>query len=100
VRGHFPTAVGAGEKWWRQRIRIWPDRLRARAGIPFAFAPHVIALGGTTMSHKLLLACTVFLALPGCEAIGNIFQAGIWTGVIGVVVVVALIIFLITRMRG
>jgi len=58
------------------------------------------ALGGTTMSHKLLLACTVFLALPGCEAIGNIFQAGIWTGVIGVVVVVALIIFLITRMRG
>jgi hypothetical protein len=52
------------------------------------------------MSHKLLLACTVLLALPGCEAIGNIFQAGIWTGVIGVVVVVALIIFLITRMRG
>jgi hypothetical protein len=52
------------------------------------------------MSHKLLLACTIFLTLPGCEAIGNIFQAGIWTGVIGVVVVVALIIFLITRMRG
>ena len=51
------------------------------------------------MSHKLLLACTVFLALPGCEAIGNIFQAGMAVGVIMVIGVIALIGFLIAKIR-
>ena len=35
--------------------------------------------------------------LSSCAAIGGIFKAGIWTGVIGIVLVVFLIIFLISR---
>ena len=38
----------------------------------------------------------VFAALnfAGCEAIGDIFKAGIWVGVIAVVAVVAIIAFI------
>lgn len=38
------------------------------------------------------------LPLAGCELIGNIFEAGVWTGVIIVVAVVVGIGFLITRL--
>lgn len=46
----------------------------------------------------LLLCCTVMLS--SCEVIGGIFKAGVWVGVLAVVGVVALIIFLISRMGG
>jgi hypothetical protein len=39
------------------------------------------------------------LALTGCEAIGTIFEAGVWTGVIGIVVIVAIIVYFISRSR-
>ncbi|MBO9634471.1 MAG: phosphatidate cytidylyltransferase [Chitinophagaceae bacterium] len=38
------------------------------------------------------------MGLTSCEVIGGIFKAGVWTGIIAVVLVVALIIFLISRM--
>lgn len=38
------------------------------------------------------------LSLSSCEVIGGIFKAGVWTGIIGIVLVVALIIFLISKM--
>ena len=37
--------------------------------------------------------------LTGCEAIGGIFKAGMWTGVIGIALVVILVIYLISRSR-
>ena len=43
----------------------------------------------------LLLA----VSLSGCEVIGGIFKAGMWTGVIIIVAVVALILFLIGKTR-
>jgi hypothetical protein len=45
------------------------------------------------------LFATVFAAIlaSGCEAIGTIFKAGVWTGVIAVVVVVGLIAFVVMR---
>jgi hypothetical protein len=41
----------------------------------------------------------VVLALAGCETIGNIFEAGVWTGIIGLVVIVAIVLFIVGRMR-
>ena len=38
-------------------------------------------------------------SLSGCSAIGGIFKAGMWTGVIGIALVVFLVIFLISRSR-
>ncbi len=37
--------------------------------------------------------------LSSCSAIGDIFEAGVWSGIIVVVLVVALIGFLINKMR-
>jgi len=42
-----------------------------------------------------LLSATV--ALAGCEVIGDIFKAGVWTGVILVVGAVGVVIWLISR---
>jgi len=39
------------------------------------------------------------MALAGCEIIGGIFKAGVWTGILLVVIVVGLIIWLISRAR-
>ena len=46
-------------------------------------------------SSLIMLALT----LSSCEVVGGIFKAGIWTGIIVVVLVVALIIWLINRGR-
>ncbi len=48
---------------------------------------------------RLILASLVTLALAGCEVIGNIFEAGVWTGVIGIVVIIAIIVFFVSRTR-
>jgi hypothetical protein len=54
------------------------------------------------MLSKLLLLCALLVvaaASTGCEIIGDIFQAGVWVGVILVVIVLALIMFLVSRVR-
>jgi hypothetical protein len=51
------------------------------------------------LSTRLILASALLLALAGCELAGNIFEAGVWTGLIGVVVVIAIVVFIIGRMR-
>lgn len=47
-----------------------------------------------------LLLLTAIGLLSGCQVIGDIFKAGVWTGVLLIVAVVALIIFLIGKMSG
>jgi hypothetical protein len=42
-----------------------------------------------------LLLSTV--ALTGCEVIGDIFKAGVWTGVLLVILVIGVIVWLVTR---
>lgn len=46
----------------------------------------------------ILVACTALLA--GCEAIETIFKAGVWSGVLMVAIVIALIVFIVTRIGG
>lgn len=38
--------------------------------------------------------------LTGCDAIGGIFKAGAYTGIIAVFIVVALLFFIVNKMRG
>jgi hypothetical protein len=40
------------------------------------------------------------LTLTGCEAITGIFKAGMWTGVIMVVVVLMIVGFIAAKIRG
>lgn len=49
------------------------------------------------LSYGMLAFLT--MALVGCEIIGGIFKAGVWTGILVVVAVVGLIIWLISKAR-
>lgn len=49
---------------------------------------------------NLLLALLLSFSLTSCEVIGGIFKTGVWTGVILVVAVVALVIWLLGRAFG
>lgn len=51
--------------------------------------------------NKLLIPLLVIIIalLSGCEAIGDIFQAGVWMGIIIVVLVVGLIFWLINKAK-
>jgi hypothetical protein len=46
---------------------------------------------------RLVLISMLVISLSSCQAIGDIFKAGVWFGVIGVVVVVAIIIWLVSK---
>jgi hypothetical protein len=43
---------------------------------------------------------SVLLLMSSCEVIGGIFKAGFYAGIIGLLIVVALIIYLIIKFRG
>ena len=45
-----------------------------------------------------ILVCSLLLTLSSCEAIGAIFKAGVWSGVLIVVLVLALVIFVVSRL--
>jgi hypothetical protein len=47
-----------------------------------------------------ILLLSVLLSLSSCEAIGAIFKAGVWSGIFLVVLVVAVIIFIISRLSN
>ena len=47
----------------------------------------------------ILLIAVLFtpFMLTSCELVGNIFEAGVWVGVIAVVLVIALVIWVIRK---
>ena len=48
-------------------------------------------------SYLFVLLLLSAVALPGCEVIGDIFMAGVWTGVLLVVLVIGFIVWLLTK---
>jgi hypothetical protein len=48
---------------------------------------------------RLIFVFLAAIALPGCELIGDIFQAGMAVGIFLVIAAVALIVYLVTRVR-
>jgi len=46
---------------------------------------------------SFLTAAILVMMCPSCSVIEGIFKAGVWTGILIVVVIIALIIFLISR---
>jgi len=57
---------------------------------------HTSIVGRQTFPILLLLL--IGTVTSGCEAIGAIFKAGVWTGVIAVVVVIGLVAFAAMKM--
>lgn len=48
---------------------------------------------------RLLLIVLVAMSASGCEIIGGIFKAGMWVGIIIVVLVLAVIMWLVGKAR-
>lgn len=49
---------------------------------------------------RLVLVLLLAVATAGCELVGDIFQAGIWVGVILVALAVGLVMWMVGRVRG
>ena len=49
---------------------------------------------------RLLLVMLLVLPVAGCEAIGDIFQAGMAVGVLMIVIVIAIVGFLVAKIRS
>jgi hypothetical protein len=49
---------------------------------------------------RLLLVLLATVTLAGCEAIGDIFQAGMAVGIIAVLIVIALVGFVVAKLRS
>lgn len=53
------------------------------------------------MKNKSLAIIPVILMasilVSGCEVIGSIFKAGVWTGTIGVIFILLIIIFIVAK---
>jgi hypothetical protein len=61
----------------------------------------VMVLTRSSSSRLLLLLLLVAcLPLSGCAMIGGIFKAGVWAGVIMVVIVLAIVMFVVSKARG
>ena len=48
----------------------------------------------------LVLLVLASVSVSGCEAIAGIFKAGVWTGIVMVVILIALVGFVAVRIRG
>jgi hypothetical protein len=52
-----------------------------------------------TVFSRLFLVLLAGIALSGCELVGDIFQAGMAVGVFIVIAVLALVVFLVSKVR-
>ncbi len=48
----------------------------------------------------LILLLAIAVTFSSCQAIGDIFKAGAWTAIIGIVIVVALIFWIVSKVGG
>lgn len=49
---------------------------------------------------RLILVLMLAMLTAGCELAGDIFQAGLWVGVIMVVLAIGLVMWLVGKVRG
>ena len=57
-------------------------------------------MDSTARAARLSLVLLLLLPLAACEVIGDIFQAGVWVGVILAAIVVVGIIWVASKARG
>ena len=49
---------------------------------------------------NLLVFVMAIVALSGCSVIGDIFKAGAYTAIIGIIILVAIVFWIISKFRG
>ncbi|PKB18933.1 hypothetical protein CLU82_4234 [Flavobacterium sp. 5] len=50
--------------------------------------------------NRILVLCLVLFSFTSCEAIGDIFKAGMGFGIFIVITIIAVIIYVISKMLG
>ncbi|MEO7263445.1 MAG: hypothetical protein ABIW38_00970 [Ferruginibacter sp.] len=53
----------------------------------------------TTTIYSIILLLAITMSMTSCEAIGSIFKAGMWTGIIVVALIVGLVLYFIGKSR-
>jgi hypothetical protein len=69
---------------------------------PQRLAANLYRIRERSMAIRLATICLLLLTvlfLPGCQVVGQIFEAGMWVGVVGVLIVLALLGFVFSRFR-
>jgi hypothetical protein len=81
---------------------VSPQYQQVSAVLALLAASFILPFNAMNVSRFSLFLFLSVLAtsLTGCEAIGTIFKAGAYTGIIAVVVILALVWFIISKMRG
>ena len=82
-----------------EQISFYDVTQRLRAHRSQAYQPQ----RRTPMKHSWYLFVLLLLspvALTGCEVIGDIFKAGVWVGVLLVMLVIGIIVWLVTRSKA
>jgi hypothetical protein len=67
------------------------------------YLPETGAVLGLSMKHSYSVFAPLLLSilpLSGCQVIGDIFKAGVWVGLILVIVVVGVIAWVVSKSRG
>ena len=67
---------------------------------PFTSSSFPLSAMNASRIPLFLLLFVVATSLTGCAAIAGIFKAGAYTGIIAVFVVVALLFFIVNKLRG
>ena len=49
---------------------------------------------------RILLIVLLAVSAAGCELIGGIFKAGVWVGAIGIILLVVVALFVVSKLRG
>jgi hypothetical protein len=49
---------------------------------------------------NLLVFAMAMVALSGCSVIGDIFKAGAYTAIIGIIILVVIVFWIISKFRG
>ncbi|WP_197901542.1 hypothetical protein [Rhodocytophaga rosea] len=53
----------------------------------------------TSFLLNILIIFFAAITLTSCDVIGDIFEAGVWTGLVGLVLVIVLVFWLFSRFR-
>jgi hypothetical protein len=54
----------------------------------------------TTRLYQTSLILMMSLFVGGCDAIAGIFQAGLWVGIIGVILVIGIVFWIMGRAKS
>ncbi len=49
---------------------------------------------------RILVIVLLAVSAAGCELIGGIFKAGVWVGAIGIILLVVVALFVVSKLRG